>query len=76
MIFGLDNAHGMCLVSSHVESVLKFSREALMGHKDRYDPTVTLVLSWAFVLVFSVFVTVAMAESSPPAQAAVVVSGG
>ena len=47
-----------------------------MGHKDRYDPTVTLVLSWAFVLVFSVFATVAMAESSPPAQAAVVVSGG
>jgi len=47
-----------------------------MGHKDRYDPTVTLVLSWVFVLVFSVFATVAMAESSPLAHAAVVVSGG
>jgi hypothetical protein len=38
-----------------------------MGHKHRDDPSVGLLLSWAFVLVFSVFATVAMAETVPPA---------
>jgi len=42
------------------------TREALMGHKHRDDPSVGLLLSWAFVLVFSVFATVALAETAPP----------
>lgn len=43
-----------------------------MGHKYRDDPSVGLLLSWMFVLVFTVFATVALAEPTPPSATSAV----